>query len=174
MTTTTPPPPPDAGDYSTSSQELLSIAKVSQCTGLSEAVLRAWESRYGWPRPLRGENGYRQYPGSLIAVLQRVAEEVRGGRAIGDLLRDPAWQAIMESGRLPEAKPPRAMEAPDWSTIPWPESPHGRDVRTRLERALLTRDMGLVAWAQAEAGRLRPLEREHAVLALLRLWQQQA
>ncbi len=69
----------------------LSIREVAKQTGLSAAVLRVWEFRYGWPRPGRRENGYRIYPITLIPVLQAVREEIERGRTIGDLLILPRF-----------------------------------------------------------------------------------
>lgn len=72
----------------------LSITQVSERLGISAGVLRVWELRYGWPRPGRGPNGYRRYPGSLVAILERVRDELSRGKNIGDLTRDPWWQQV--------------------------------------------------------------------------------
>ncbi len=148
----------------------LSIREVAKQTGLSAAVLRVWEFRYGWPRPGRRENGYRIYPITLIPVLQAVREEIERGRTIGDLLRDPVWSEIMESGRLPVVAQPAEPPRPDWSTIPQPPSKEAGDLRAKLECALERGDTGTVAWVEAQAGRLHPREREVAVTAVLELW----
>lgn len=148
----------------------LSIREVAEQTGVTEEVLRVWEHRYRWPRPGRRPNGYRFYPITLVPVLRAVREELDRGRAIGDLLRDPVWSEIMESGRLPVVAQPAEPPRPDWSTIPQPPSKEARDLRAKLECALEQGDKGAVAWVEAQAGRLHPREREVAVTAVLELW----
>ena len=149
----------------------MSIAKASKHLGLSADVLRVWEARYGWPRPARCSNGYRLYAAALIVILERVSAEMKLGKTIGDLMRDPWWQQVFETGAFPKP-PPRAPVEPPWSTLPLPTSPLGRDVRTRLQQALVTADTRLVTWAQAMAQQLHPTERETAVDAVLRMWHQ--
>lgn len=150
----------------------LSIAQTSEHLGISAAVLRVWEERYGWPRPDRGPNGYRRYPHALVAILERVRDELQHDKNIGDLMRDAWWQQVFESGRLPEPRAPRVRVDPPWSTLPLPTSALGRDVRTRLQQALVTADAGLAKWAQAMGQQLHPTEREYAVNAVLRMWHQ--
>src|ERR1043165_3276141 len=111
------------------------IGALAEQTGLSESVLRIWEQRYGWPRPRRLPNGYRVYDVVIIPLLRAVHDELKDGRTIGDLLRDPHWSPILEAGRLPEA-PAVAKPRPDWTTIPQPEDPHARRLRASLEQAL--------------------------------------
>ena len=150
----------------------LPITQVAEHLGISTHALRIWEDRYGWPKPERHSNGYRCYPRSLVAILERVRDELQRGKAIGDLMRDPWWQQVFESGRLPEPQTPRVRIDPPWSSLPMPASPLGRDVRTRLEQALVAADTRMATWAQAMGEQLRPEEREMAVNAVLRMWHQ--
>lgn len=147
------------------------ITQVAEHLGISTHVLRIWEDRYGWPRPERQPNGYRCYPLTLVAILERVRDELRHGKAIGDLMRDPWWQQVFDTGQLPKP-PPRAPVEPPWSSLPMPASPLGRDVRTRLQQALVATDARMARWAQAMGQQLRPEERESAVKAVLRMWHQ--
>jgi DNA-binding transcriptional MerR regulator/methylmalonyl-CoA mutase cobalamin-binding subunit len=59
------------------------IRVVSQRTGLSSPVLRAWERRYGAVTPGRSEGGQRLYSDADIRRLQLLATAVDGGRSIG-------------------------------------------------------------------------------------------
>ena len=152
--------------------DFLTIAQTAEHLGISASVLRVWEARYGWPRPERAANGYRRFPRSLVAVLERVRDELQRGKVIGDLMRDPWWQEVFETGRLPTSPFSRKRVDPPWATLPLPTSALGRDVRTRLEHALVTADSHLAKWAQAMGQRLHPIERETAVKAVLRLWHQ--
>src|ERR1043165_7062286 len=84
------------------------IGALAEQSGLSESVLRIWEQRYGWPRPRRLPNGYHMYDVAIIPLLRAVHDELKDGKTIGDLLRDPHWSAILEAGRLPP--PPGAVQ----------------------------------------------------------------
>lgn len=148
----------------------MNIREAAKQTGISASALRIWELRYGWPRPERRANGYRSYPISLIPVLQGIRKEIDRGRTIGDLLRDPSWSEILAVGRLPVKPVPVEAAPPDWSTIPQPQSAEARNLREKLEQALLRRDKGTVAWVEAQGGRLHPREREVAITEVARLW----
>ena len=57
----------------------LSIGDVVRATSLSEATLRAWERRYGFPQPQREPGGHRRYAAQEVTRLLRViAERERG------------------------------------------------------------------------------------------------
>jgi DNA-binding transcriptional MerR regulator len=58
------------------------IARAAALTGLSEEVIRAWERRYGVPRPQRTPSGYRVYTEDDIAVLRRLKQLTEDGMAI--------------------------------------------------------------------------------------------
>lgn len=149
----------------------LSITQVSEHLGITAHALRIWEHRYHWPRPNRGPNGYRRYPRHLVAVLERVRDELSRGKTIGDLMRDPWWQQVFAANRLP-APTQRAPAEPPWSSLPMPSSPLGRDVLTSLQQALVAADGRKARGAMAMGERLRPDERETAVKAVLRMWHQ--
>lgn len=53
---------------------VIGIAEMAKRTGLSAAVLRSWESRYGFPQPLRLPNGRRGYHSDDV---QRVHDVLR-------------------------------------------------------------------------------------------------
>jgi hypothetical protein len=164
---TNPPADDDAAAVGMS----ISQIQIAEHLGISAAVLRVWEERYGWPKPERQPNGYRFYPRSLISILERVRDEIRLGKTIGDLLRDTWWQQVFATGAFPKP-PPRTPPEPPWSSLPIPASAIGRDVRTRLQQALVTADPQMVRWAMAMGERLRPDERECAVTMVLRMWHQ--
>lgn len=127
--------------------------------------------RYGWPRPDRQSNGYRCYPLSLVAILERVRDEIKRGKVIGDLMRDRWWQQVFDAGRFPEPTV-RARTEPPWTALPKPSSTAGRDVSARLQHALVFGDLRLARGAMAMGERLRPEERECSVTAVLRMWHQ--
>lgn len=61
---------------------LLSIGDVVRATGLSEATLRAWERRYGFPAPQREPSGHRRYSPEEVERILRVAAERERGIAL--------------------------------------------------------------------------------------------
>lgn len=50
----------------------LTISAVERDIGLSKDVLRKWERRYGFPRPLRDEFGERCYPAEQVSRLRLI------------------------------------------------------------------------------------------------------
>ncbi|MEV7431224.1 MULTISPECIES: DICT sensory domain-containing protein [unclassified Nocardioides] len=65
----------------------LSIGDLADRTGVSPATLRMWETRHGFPEPVRRESGHRRYAESDVEavreVVRRREEGVRLDRAIG-------------------------------------------------------------------------------------------
>lgn len=89
----------------------LRIRTIARLTGVREATLRAWERRYGFPRPARGENNYRVYSRDEVEAVRRVAQLLHEGFSaseaieqvrrvpLGDLpisaqLRERFWSAV--------------------------------------------------------------------------------
>lgn len=89
----------------------LRIRTIARLTGIREATLRAWERRYGFPSPARGENNYRTYSREEVEAIRRVAqlidegfsaseaiEQVRtaptGAVSLTEHLRERFWSAV--------------------------------------------------------------------------------
>jgi DNA-binding transcriptional MerR regulator len=60
----------------------LTISAVAARTGLTPAALRAWEQRFGFPRPERLEGGHRRYDESDVVRVSRVIAERQAGRSL--------------------------------------------------------------------------------------------
>jgi DNA-binding transcriptional MerR regulator len=60
----------------------LTISAMAARTGLSAATLRAWEDRYGFPRPRRLEGRHRRYDESDVDRIGRVLAERDAGRSL--------------------------------------------------------------------------------------------
>ena len=91
----------------------LRIRTIARLTGIREATLRAWERRYGFPRPLRNEhNNYRAYSREEVENIRRVAKLIAGGLSAseaiaqvkatpvqtlppGERLSERFWSAVM-------------------------------------------------------------------------------
>ena len=59
--------------------EAVSIADIDASTGLAKDVIRKWEIRYGYPRPLRDANGDRLYPADQVTNLRLIRRLIDGG-----------------------------------------------------------------------------------------------
>lgn len=64
----------------------LNISAVERDTGLSKDVLRVWERRYGFPAPLRDDNGERLYPPQQVERLRAIRRLMDAGHRPGRLL----------------------------------------------------------------------------------------
>lgn len=76
---------------------------VSQRTGLTPDLLRAWEKRYGAVKPVRSAGGQRHYTDADVERLQLLVRATKGGRQIGQV------------GALPNADLQRIIEADERS-----------------------------------------------------------
>lgn len=50
-------------------ESLLSIGDVARATGVSEATLRVWETRHGFPQPMRLPSGHRRYAQAQVSAV---------------------------------------------------------------------------------------------------------
>ena len=91
------------------------IRVVSQRTGLSAPVLRAWERRYGAVEPSRSGGGQRLYSDADVRRLQLLATAVDGGRTIGLIadLEDEELQDLIDEDRETPVQAPGDAIAPD-------------------------------------------------------------
>ncbi|MBM4377691.1 MAG: MerR family transcriptional regulator [Deltaproteobacteria bacterium] len=89
----------------------LRIRTISRITGVREATLRAWEKRYGFPRPSRGENGYRMYSRDEVEAVRRVARLVQEGMAISEAI------AEVRSHPTQELPPLERISERFWSAV---------------------------------------------------------
>jgi len=89
----------------------LSIADVERDTGLGKDTLRAWERRYGFPRPQRDAQGERRYSVTELEKLRAIKRLIDAGHRPGRLVtctleqlqalgeraaRDPAASGVRE------------------------------------------------------------------------------
>jgi DNA-binding transcriptional MerR regulator len=74
---------------------VLRIGELSRRVGVSEHVLRAWESRYGLLKPVRSAGGYRLYSEDDQSRVRRMQVHLAGGLAAAEAAR----AAIAEDAR---------------------------------------------------------------------------
>jgi DNA-binding transcriptional MerR regulator len=89
---------------------IYNIKAVAYLVGLLPVTLRAWERRYGLPRPQRGGQGYRLYSEYDVRTLRWLKSQVEAGMSIGraaDYLHD-----LRTSGRDPAISPPASQHEP--------------------------------------------------------------
>lgn len=82
--------------------DLLPVRLVSERTGLSPDVLRAWERRYGVVMPGRSPGGQRWYTEADVARLRLLARAVEAGRSISTVAALSA-EALADVVRSEEA-----------------------------------------------------------------------
>ncbi|HEV2219071.1 MAG TPA: MerR family transcriptional regulator [Casimicrobiaceae bacterium] len=86
---------------------ILNISTAERETGLSKDVLRMWERRYGFPNPVRNNNGEREYAPADIAKLRSIKRlmdvGLRPGKVIG--------LSIADLDALADAHAPRHRDA---------------------------------------------------------------
>lgn len=90
----------------------LTIGDVAARTGISIATLRAWEHRYGFPEPVRLENGHRRYRPSDVDRVQQISQHRSQGLAMPEAIsrtRTPARASIYAALRAecPQLAPHR-------------------------------------------------------------------
>jgi MerR family transcriptional regulator, light-induced transcriptional regulator len=75
---------------------MLSIGELASRTGLTPAVLRTWEARYGFPVPERAASGHRWYRESDVDLVQRVVQRQHAGVRL-----EAAIRQVTTSGSSP-------------------------------------------------------------------------
>lgn len=79
--------PSSSGDHepeSSGSEPTYRINVAAEMSGVSENLIRAWERRYGVPRPRRTSSGYRAYARADIEVLKRLKQLTQQGVSIAE------------------------------------------------------------------------------------------
>ena len=122
--------------------EEFSISQVAEASGLTVETLRAWEKRYGKPKPGRSSSGRRVYNADHLAWLRRAAEALMLGvpprqvvplstGALDRVLRTarlaslgeaaPTVRALLEAVRKLNARRVRTLLKGEIAKRPFPE-----------------------------------------------------
>jgi DNA-binding transcriptional MerR regulator len=83
----------------------LRIGELSRRVGLSDHVLRAWETRYGLLHPFRSPGGYRLYSEADADRIRRMQEHLAAGLSAAQ-----AAQAVLAQSDGPAPSPPGGLE----------------------------------------------------------------
>ena len=62
----------------------LRLGDVAEITGVPGTTIRAWETRYGWPRPARTAGRHRRYSAEDLRLLVALRNEIARGRNAGE------------------------------------------------------------------------------------------
>src|SRR3954467_9080848 len=94
-----------------------SIADAARLAGVTPAMLRTWEERFGFPRPLRLPGGHRRFGEADIGRLQALQELRRVGVSLPDAIARVrgAWTvtpSIYGSGHRADPTAPPVRMAP--------------------------------------------------------------
>jgi MerR family transcriptional regulator, light-induced transcriptional regulator len=84
---------------------LLRIGELSRRLGVTDHVLRAWESRYGLLQPVRSPGGFRLYSEADARRVRRMQAHLADGLSAAE-----AAQAVLEDDTRAGADPARAGE----------------------------------------------------------------
>jgi DICT domain-containing protein/predicted DNA-binding transcriptional regulator AlpA len=68
-------------------EHALTISDLAGRTGVPPATLRSWESRYGFPRPVRQGGGHRRYAESDVAAVLEVLRQRDAGLGLEAAVR---------------------------------------------------------------------------------------
>ena len=94
-----------------------SIKVVSELTALPMGTLRAWERRYGFPKPERREGSNRRvYSSAQIERLRAVAQALSHGYRPGDVIQMPLHELRALLG-APPIEPPDPRSLPGGGSI---------------------------------------------------------
>ncbi len=92
------PPPDPAASGPAATEPQLTIGELARRAGVSPAVLRMWETRYGFPTPHRLESGHRRYREDQVALVERVRRRRDAGIRLDVAI---AEAAAMQAPRVP-------------------------------------------------------------------------
>ncbi|WP_224364984.1 MerR family transcriptional regulator [Hyalangium versicolor] len=143
----------------------LRIRTIARLTGIREATLRAWERRYGFPRPNRSENNnYRSYSREEVENIRRVAKLIAEGLSVSE--------AIAQVKATPVQALPKDERFADrfWSAVMVLDEEAARRVLDEAQASMEVEVYcnGLLLPLLREMGLRLDIAREHMASALIR------
>lgn len=117
------------------------IHVAAEMSGLSEALIRAWERRYGAIAPHRTESGYRTYTDRDVEILRRLKRLTEEGVSIGDAVKLlPDIQRELDGRSRPEPSRVDTSPVQRWHAeiLAGAEQCDQRRVERTLDEALAT------------------------------------
>ena len=124
----------------------LSISAVERETGLSKDVLRKWEGRYGFPRPLRDEFGERIYPPDQVNRLRLIKRLMDTGMRPSSIVARAEQDLMALAGSRHVASPAPHGKVIESTALDLLRKHDPEGLRQALHRLLLRQ--GLAAFVQ--------------------------
>lgn len=141
------------------------IKDVSKITGCTVSVLRIWESRYGWPRSQRLDNGYRTYSELDVDEIKKVCRVMKAtGKKVGELIVD-GYVEYNENIAIVEPYP-----KVDFTNHVGPSDKTAAELYKDLIIALTGNNMSKVHLILQMVKSIRPSERKVAVVDPIMTW----
>lgn len=142
----------------------LRIRTIARLTGIREATLRAWERRYGFPRPHRNESNYRVYSRDEVEDVRRVAKLISEGLSVSEAIAQVRTTPV---GELPVCE---RLEERFWSAVMVLDSDSADRVLGEAQATLdaLAYCDGFLLPLLREMGHRLDIAREHLASALIR------
>jgi len=83
-----------------------SLAAVTQSSGIGAHTLRAWERRYGFPKPARLPSGHRRYTSEQVIRLRLISQVLAAGHRAGAIVPLPLekLRQMLEGGGTETSK----------------------------------------------------------------------
>ena len=132
------------------------LKAVVRETGIKAETLRAWERRYGIPRPARSAGGHRIYSRRDIDTLHWLNQRRLEGLSISRAAE--RWQTLQSEGRDPlqeqAATPGHFFFGNRWSESPQGKGGAGEDIDDQIRNACTEWMAACVAFDESEAQRL--------------------
>ncbi|MGV3741450.1 MAG: MerR family transcriptional regulator [Burkholderiaceae bacterium] len=120
---------------------LLTIAQVSDVTGIAKEVLRKWETRYGFPVPVRDALGKRAYTQEQVDRLILIRKLLNDGLRPAQVVALPVSELLVLTARQT-----RMMQEPATGVVEWLRQRNPASLREQLARELKSR--GLLAFVR--------------------------
>ena len=139
----------------THGDQLWPMGAVSRRTGITEHTLRAWERRFGFPRPVRLPSGHRRYTSEQVRHLLLITLALDQGCRAGDVVPMPLdrLEALLREAGALDA-PTEAAPAERWLESLMDGV---RRFDTAAVSGLLQRDAGLLGLPRFLRERVVPL-----------------
>lgn len=94
---------PEVGNDEHGLDQLWPMGAVTRRTGIGEHTLRAWERRFGFPKPRRLPSGHRRYTSDQVQQLLLINAALAQGYRAGDVVplpKDRLEELLRECGAL--------------------------------------------------------------------------
>ncbi len=107
---------PDVGNEERGIDQLWPMGAVTRRTAIGEHTLRAWERRFGFPKPRRLPSGHRRYTSDQVQQLLLINAALAQGYRAGDVVplsKERLEELLRECGAL-EQQPAVAVRGDAW------------------------------------------------------------